>query len=342
MKRDIDMKCCQDGAQPGLHARPSRRQAIVGGAAVIAAASLAAGCAKPAQRRSAFSADRDAISPTDPALVKYRERTVIKAGVRSPFGIAVGSDGTLWIAGTNAVEPHGIGGEKADGRAVAGFEGAAACVAVGARALYVGIGAHVLELPLDGSPGRPWPSLGEKSVITCIAVGEADIYVADAGIRRIVRYSADGKALGYLCEKDETRGYSGLIVPSPHLDVAVDADGAVHVANPGQHLIEIYEPDGSPRWSWGETSQEMPGFCGCCNPTDFAILPDGRYVTAEKGIPRIKVYGKTGHFEAVVAGPEHLSPGVVGLDVATMPDGTVLALDRVLGGVRVFEPKGEA
>jgi hypothetical protein len=29
---------------------------------------------------------------------------------------------------------------------------------------------------------------------------------------------------------------------------------------------------------------------GCCNPACFALLSDGRIVTVEKGVPRIKVF----------------------------------------------------
>ena len=36
----------------------------------------------------------------------------------------------------------------------------------------------------------------------------------------------------------------------------------------------------------------MADFFGCCNPAQLAVLPDGRFVTAEKGIPRVKIYSR--------------------------------------------------
>ncbi len=317
------------------HRAPSRRQAVAGGVAVIAASALLTGCSGRPRRLQASRSDADDQPRTDPALVKYAQGETIRCSVASPAGIAIGPSGVLWIAGDGALVRRLADGSEARYR----FTGQASCVAAGKNRAYVGIDDHIVEVTVGGGQARIWPSLGPKSVVTCIAVGNDGLFIADAGERRIISVSADRTVHGYLCEKDADRGYSGLIVPSPHLDVAVASDGSVHVANPGKHLIEVYEPDGSPRWSWGEETQEMAGFCGCCNPTDFALMADGRYVTAEKGIPRVKVYTKDGHFDCVVAGPEALSPGVVGLDVAAFADERIAVLDPGISAVRVFVPK---
>ena len=92
----------------------------------------------------------------------------------------------------------------------------------------------------------------------------------------------------------------------------------------------------------------MSDFFGCCNPAHFAILPDGRFVTSEKGIPRIKVYSAQGQFECVVAGPEQLAvdsrqlsdPRLAAdkrvFDVAVDSRGRVLVLDPQARSVRVY------
>jgi len=108
------------------------------------------------------------------------------------------------------------------------------------------------------------------------------------------------------------------------------------VTNPGRHRVEAYAFDGSPRESFGESGAAIEEFCGCCNPTHLALLPDGRLVTSEKGLPRVKVMRPSGELDCVVAGGERLAAGVVGLDLATDAAGRVLVLDPKQRAVRVF------
>lgn len=315
--------------------RTTRRDLFRGSATIVALSTIVAGCSDRGTRSHSAHHDEDTPPPTNPALVKYREKARLPITVPDPRGIAWDGAGSIWVVGNGEMQRSPIEGPSSVAETIR-YDGPGTCVAFDHERLLVGVEGKVLQVAASSRQPRVWLDVGPGAVITCIAVGKDAIYLADAGHRRIVRCTLDGKIRGYLCEKDEKRGYNGLIVPSPHLDVCVDADGAVHVANPGSHRIEIYDSDGAPRWSWGEESQDMPGFCGCCNPTDFALLPDGRYVTTEKGIPRIKIYSPEGHFECVVAGPEHLSPGVVGVDVAVLADGVIAALDRGIGAVRLF------
>jgi hypothetical protein len=323
--------------------RLSRREALACGAGAtgfVALAGLVGGCSSTDKP----TAPDDELAATDAALVKYREARVVAAPVPDPAGIAVASDGSLWVAGNGTVARliAATGPNRSD-RAVllseARVGGAATCLTAIPGALFVGVGDHVEVIRAGRSEPEVWDKPSEAAVITCIAVGKEAVYVADAGARNIARCDFTGRVFSRLCEKDPARNYAGLIVPSPHLDVAVDDDGAVHVANPGSHRIEIYEADGSPRWSWGESSQDASGFCGCCNPTDFALMPHGGYVTAEKGIPRVKIYSRDGHFQCMVVGHEGLTSGVVGLDLAVFGDGRIAVLDPGARAVRVFEPK---
>jgi sugar lactone lactonase YvrE len=92
--------------------------------------------------------------------------------------------------------------------------------------------------------------------------------------------------------------------------------------------------------SWGRYGNEIDAFCGCCNPADLAVLPDGRVVTAEKGLPRVKVYRRDGTLESVVAAPEQLSPQPPALDVAVDAAGQVYVLDPPARVVKVYAPLG--
>jgi hypothetical protein len=86
---------------------------------------------------------------------------------------------------------------------------------------------------------------------------------------------------------------------------------------------------------------EIEGFCGCCNPSHFAIREDGSFVTSEKGIPRIKVYDRLGRLAAVVAGPDNFDEGTVGLDLALDSAQRILVLDPARRAVRIFVEDNE-
>jgi hypothetical protein len=189
-------------------------------------------------------------------------------------------------------------------------------------------------------------------VVTSIALAEDDVFVADAGNRVVVRLNPDGELLGRIGQPDASRGVRGFVVPSAHFDVAATADGLLRVANPGARRIETFTFDGGVLGHWGRASAEIDGFFGCCNPAHFTVLPDGRFVTAEKGIPRIKIYSPRGDLECVVADPAMLGQqvaaiplsdegenGVSAFDVAADGRGRILVLDPISRAIRVFEKK---
>jgi hypothetical protein len=117
------------------------------------------------------------------------------------------------------------------------------------------------------------------------------------------------------------------------------------------HRIEAYTFDGHLEFSWGTRGLDVTAFCGCCNPASMAILPDGRFVTGEKGIPRVKIYGTDGKFEGVVADPEILAPNFSAatetredlrlhpVDLAVDGKSRIIILDPNAKKVRIFEEK---
>ena len=86
---------------------------------------------------------------------------------------------------------------------------------------------------------------------------------------------------------------------------------------------------------------EIEGFCGCCNPSHFAILEDGSFVTSEKGIPRVKIYDRLGRLASVVAGSDRFDEGTVGLDLALDSAQRILVLDPARRAVRIFVKDAE-
>ena len=219
--------------------------------------------------------------------------------------------------------------------------------------VYVGMASHVEVYDPAGKRIAVWETPGGRAELTSIAVGQHDVFVADAGSRLVYRYDAAGKRLGEIGRRDPAKDISGFIVPSPYFDVAVTADDQLRIANPGRFRIEWYTAEGVPQGYWGESGTRIERFCGCCNPANIALLPDGRVVTAEKGLPRVKVYEADGTLFGVVAGPETFSPTMTALeetrddlrlpvlDVAADSRGRILVLDPAAGKVRVFEGKEE-
>jgi hypothetical protein len=178
-------------------------------------------------------------------------------------------------------------------------------------------------------------TLSSPSVITSIAVQGKLLFIADAGRRTVWRYSASGK-------KHWPIDGEGFDVPSPYFATLIDTAGLLRVVNPGRQRVEAYTTDGlyeSPL-TWGTSGAALNQFAGCCNPTYLAQLPDGRFVTAEKGLPRVKLWTMSGEFVTLIASAEQFKGPSAIAGLATDGDGRVYVLDAEGECIRVFgEPK---
>lgn len=302
----------------------------------------------------AFRYDRGDAASIDPARVLYRQTAALPVPFRKARGVTVGPGDRIHVVGDRALAVLDSAGAK--GWQVALEDEPQAVAVAGAEhafpgRIYVALKTRVEVLAADGGKVASWADLGPKALLTSVAVGEHDVVAADAGQRVIHRYDATGRLLGRIAARDPNQEDSGLILPSPHCDVAFAADGLVRVANTGKHRIEGYTLDGHRETAWGRPGLALEGFCGCCNPIAFALLPDGRVVTVEKGVARVKVYTAEGKFLGVVAGPDTLKPRGARVDAAVAEDrqpifdvaadsrGRVLVLDPLAGQIRIFETK---
>ncbi|MGA2864383.1 MAG: hypothetical protein ABSF95_07830 [Verrucomicrobiota bacterium] len=315
------------------------------------AASGRVGSAGAAQKgANPFAYDLERVSKTDPRLIRYEQVARFASPSPAPRRLAVGPEDRLYIAASNGVSVLDRAGAQLDEIAL---PAPARCVAVATDGtVYAGLREHVEVFDRKGQRLAAWGSPGKKAWLTGLAVAGQDVFVADAGNRVVLHYDKSGQLAGRIGEKNKDRHIPGLIVPSPYLDVAVARDGLLRVNNPGRHCVEVYTVKGDLEFAWGKPGAGIEGFCGCCNPVAVALLADGRYVTCEKGLPRVKIYSASGAFESVVVGPESLpenaragalkdtSDGLLGgLDAAVDSQGRIYVLDLVAADVRVMKAK---
>ena len=322
---------------------------VVGGIVAASSESLAR-AASSGKDANPFAYDVGRLRKTDPKLIQYEQAGQFRSPYPEPHRIAAGPDDRLYIAAGNYVSVVDREGARVNELAL---PGPARCVAVaGDGTVYAGVRDHIEVFDRKGQRVAAWESLGKKSWLSGLAVSDKDVFAADAGNRVILRYDRSGKLVGRIGEKNKDRNSPGLVVPSPYLDVKLARDGLLRVNNPGRHRIEAYTFDGDLEFFWGKPSAAIEGFCGCCNPVGLALLPDGRYVTCEKGLPRVKIYSKEGAFECVVAGTESFSENwqkcspsdctTGGLDAAVDSSGRVYSLDVVESNVRIMARKKES
>ncbi len=179
----------------------------------------------------------------------------------------------------------------------------------------------------------------EEARFTALDADKERLYVADAAGKRVLVFD---HALRFMRAFEGESGVSdqhGFIVPSLHFDLCVNSDDELWVVNPGLHALQNYTAEGRLRGYWSKTSFTIEGFSGCCNPFHIAFLTDGRLVTSEKGLVRIKVHQPSGVFESVVAPPAVFGTGKRAPDITVDEANTVIALDFDGAVIRYFTPK---
>jgi hypothetical protein len=289
----------------------------------------------------------------DPNLIIYEQLgEAINTGLKASTSIAVGPGGRVYVAGDNVIRVFNEGpNSNFSSFGQIELPCAPRCLTVADDGkFYIGTKDHVEVYDDQGKQLASWESLGDDAVLTSIAVSKNDVFVADAGNRIVLRYDTTGKLINRIGKKDKERNIPGFVIPSPHFDLAVGRDGLLRVVNPGRLRIEAYTFDGDFEFFWGKFSNvDVKGFCGCCNPANFAILDDESFITCEKGLTRVKIYDAEGAFVGVVAGTEQLIEGGTaricyfpdqcqagGFDVAVDAAGRVFVLDTIKNVVRIF------
>jgi DNA-binding beta-propeller fold protein YncE len=272
------------------------------------------------------------LSMVDSLMIGYHETGRINITLDTPTAIHIDADNRLFIAsGTNICELDSSGlvtrtipVESMITSLVTGDDGR----------IYSTGKQQIVVIDTQGTKRTVWKIGEENTYLTSIAVDGEHIFTADAGMKTLWHLDKNGKVIGRIADRDSVRGIDGLIIPSPYIDLAIGQGGSVWVANTGRHRIENYRHNGDLVSYWGEAGTFLQGFCGCCNPAFFALLPDGRFVTSEKGILRVKVYDQAGNFESVVAAS---FKGESPVNIAVDSYGTIFILDNYEKAIRQFK-----
>jgi hypothetical protein len=284
-----------------------------------------------------------AAEPIDPKSIAYQECCRFYARAASARALALDAEDRIYVG-----DDKGILRYSSSGEVDANFNSTAAprCLAIGGKEhrypgrIYAGDEDHIALLDASGRQIASWTSLGDKASIASIAVAENSVFVADAGNRIVWNYDAGGKIVDRIGEADPARHVPGFMITGHFFDVAMGGDGLVYAVNPRALRIEGYTHQGDLETHWGKGSPAVEDFFGCCNPVHLAVMPDGRFVTAEKGIPRVKIYSREGKLQCVVAGPGQFSASTALMGLAVDSHQHVIVLvssDHPI--VEVFVPK---
>jgi len=289
--------------------------------------------------KNPYALDVNQYRKVDPSLISHREIRNFSLGLliasdMSPF------DSILYISGNSSLVVLPLNGSRATMHPI---PPGATCLEVDGENIFVGFGTYVAKFSRGGDLLQQWPDMGERTVLTNLAIKGDHIYAADAGNRRIVIFNREGEQTGAFEGKAESDAGHGFIVPSANFDLAVNSYGELWVVNPGKHALENYTDDGRLRGYWESESFDIDGFLGCCNPARITTLADGSFVTSEKGVVRIKIYDQSGKLLSVVAPPDLFSgEDPKAPEVCADGNNVIYALDFERDMVRVFEPIKQA
>ena len=328
--------------------------AVIGGVATLVAAALrvrpepraqAPAPAKPAGgsvpsdllevQRSGSGAGTPVRLEREYTLAATIGGNALSAFRESLLDVAVDGSDQVIALGDGHVRVFTAGGELVrQWRANDGAE----CLTVGEdRRIYVaGAGrVEVFEAGGGRAGGFAFGDAAKPPNVSAIAVHGADVLVADASARIIRRFDASGRQRNLIGDQGRTKAF---MLPNGRLDVSVDAAGIVRATDSGRHQVSSWALDGTPVGKFGKFGMQDPAdFVGCCNPMNVATTPEGKVVTSEKMVARVKVFEPDGRLLAVI-GTEHFDPMCTQIHLDVDSKGRILAADPVRRRILVFAP----
>jgi len=190
----------------------------------------------------------------------------------------------------------------------------------------------ILIISSGGEIKDEWGPFEDNGIITSVASNSSYVAFTDAGNKMVFILDKAGRVKTMIGQNDKQ-----FIVPSPYFDVALDSDNNLYVANTGHRRIETRTIEGVLKSYFGEPGMAPGAFCGCCNPSHFILIPDG-FVTAEKGINRIKILSRKGEFVEYVSSKNKFAASIP-LDLASSDGKTIYAANPADNKLYIFTRK---
>ena len=188
---------------------------------------------------------------------------------------------------------------------------------------------QILVVDSRGNILNEWGPFEDSCIITSVSVNHKFVAFADAGNKMVFILDKGGEVRKMIGQNDKQ-----FVIPSPYFDVALDDENNLFDANTGHHRIETRTIDGTIKSWFGEPGTAPERFAGCCAPPHFALIPQG-FVTAEKGLNRIKILNKKGEFIEFVNSKNNFIKSIP-LDVASADGITIYAANPADSKLYVF------
>jgi outer membrane protein assembly factor BamB len=204
-------------------------------------------------------------------------------------------------------------------------------IAITSDTVFAATTETILLVSTSGTLLSEWGPYEGNSIITSVSAGKSHLAIADAGNKRVFILKKNGEMHSMMGQSEEQ-----FVIPSPYFDVALSGD-ILFVANTGHRRVETWTTEGKKLSQFGEPGTAPGAFCGCCNPAHFALIPQG-FVTAEKGINRIKILDRNGDFIEFVSSQNNFIPSVP-LDIASSDGETIYAANSANNTLYIFKRK---
>ena len=198
--------------------------------------------------------------------------------------------------------------------------------------IYASTMETIYIISTKGDLKNEWGPYEDSAIITSVSSNKSFIAFADAGNKMVVVLNKKGEVASLVGKTGEP-----FIVPSPYFDVALTENNTLYIANTGNRRIETRNINGALAGYFGHPGTEPDAFCACCNPAHFAVIPDG-FITAEKGLHRIKILDKEGKFVEFVSSVNKFSPPIP-LDIASYDGKIIYAVNPADSKLYVFKRK---
>lgn len=211
-------------------------------------------------------------------------------------------------------------------------DSAVTALSVSGDTLFAATRNLILVFSREGKLLNEWGPFEDKSFITSVSSNNQYVAFADAGNRMVFISDKGGEIKKIVGQND-----GQFIIPSPYFDVALDKNNTLYTANTGNHRIETRSIDGTVISYFGEAGTAPGLFCGCCAPAHFILVPQG-YITAEKGINRIKILDNNGGFTEFVNSKNNFIKSEP-LDLASTDGKTIYAAYPADSKLYVFKRK---